>query len=68
MAYTPDDLARLERKIAAANQRVQHGDKSVEHAPMKDMVALRDRMKREIESQTTGRRLPVAGFASFRRG
>jgi hypothetical protein len=72
MAYTQADLDALDLAIAAAGkgQRVtdvQNGDRRVKYADasLADMLALRDRMAREIPAVAVGGVRPARAFRGF---
>jgi len=56
MAFTSAQLAALEAAIATGALSVGHGDKKVTHHSLAEMLALRDRMIRELSLSTRPRR------------
>jgi len=58
MAWTTDDVARLERAIASGKTRVSFGDRTVEYADLDAMRRARREMLDEIAaaSPTTARK------------
>lgn len=71
MAYTQEDLTRLDAAIAArgSGQQVtdiQSGDRRIRYAdtPMGELLALRDRMAREVGAAavTAGQPRPARAF------
>lgn len=52
MAFSADDLAKLELQIANYRAAVRHGDKAVNHAALNDLIALRDKMIAESKTST----------------
>ena len=47
-SWTTKDLEALEAAIAKGVQRVKYTDKEIEYRSLSDMLALRDRMKKEL--------------------
>ena len=67
MSFTETELAALRRAFAAGTLRVSYDGKSVEYGSADDLL----RRIRVIEGEIaagSGRPLPAAGFAGFRRG
>jgi hypothetical protein len=67
MSFTEAELAALRRAFAAGTLRVSYDGKSVEYGSADDLL----RRIRVIEGDIaagSGKPLPVAGFAGFRRG
>ncbi len=52
MAWTADDLVRIELQIATYKAAVRHGDKAVNNAPLSELLELRDRMIAESKTAT----------------
>ncbi len=46
--FTSEQLEALEKAIAEGVHKVKYQDKEVEYRSLKDMMALRDTMKREL--------------------
>lgn len=72
MPYTQADLDALDRAIAAAGKGhrvtdVQNGDRRVKYADtsLGDMLALRDRMAREVPPVSAGGARPARAFRGF---
>lgn len=74
MPYTADDLAALDLAIAARGAGrqvtdVQAGDRRVKYAdtPVGDMLALRDRMAREVAAAAAqlGQARPARAFRGY---
>lgn len=64
--FTTEQLAELTAAIAAGALSVKHGDKQVTYGSIEQMIALRDRMRRELGGTTTHR--PMRHLAKFSRG
>ena len=64
--FTPAQLAELTAKIASAKVAIRQGDKSIQFADLEAMIALRDRMRREIAGTSAAR--PSRHLAKFTRG
>lgn len=56
MAWTTDDVARLERAIASGKTRVSFGDRTVEYADLDAMRRARREMLDELATDTTKRK------------
>ena len=56
--FTRENLAALTQAIASGARRVKYTDKEITYNSMKDMIALRELMKKElgITSDTSGRK------------
>ena len=67
MAWTQAELDALKRAYAAGTLRVTSDDRTVEYGNAADLLS-RVRIIESEMAQITGDPLPVAGFASFRRG
>ena len=48
MAYTPEQLAALERALATGEQRVTFGDRTVEYRSVDDLIAAIDVVRRGL--------------------
>lgn len=57
MAYTPEDLAAIERAIASGERIVRFADRSVEYRSVDELIAARDR----IAADQAPQRAPFAG-------
>ena len=51
MAYTPEQLAALERALATGEQRVTFGDRTVEYRSIDDLIAAIAVVRRGLEEQ-----------------
>lgn len=49
MAFTTDDVAKLERAIARGHKTVRYGDRTVEYHSMKEMRDALAQMRAEVE-------------------
>lgn len=62
MAYTPEQLAALERALATGEHRVTFGDRTVEYRSVDDLIAAIGVVRRGLEEQAivtgTARRRP----------
>lgn len=70
MAFTADDLALIDRRIAAGELTVRFADgKSVTYRSMAELLRARDRIKAELDAAGNGGQ-PVNRtiFATFGRG
>ncbi|MDT8858467.1 hypothetical protein RNZ50_26270 [Paracoccaceae bacterium Fryx2] len=67
MAWTQAELDALKRAYAAGTLRVTSDGRTVEYGNAADLLS-RVRIIESEMAQITGLPLPVAGFASFRRG
>jgi len=67
MARTQAELDALKRASAAGTLRVTSEGRTVEYGNAADLLS-RVRIIESEMAQITGTPLPVAGFASFRRG
>ena len=67
MAWTQAELDALKRAYAAGTLRVTSEGRTVEYGNAADLLS-RVRIIESEMAQITGAPLPVAGFASFRRG
>ena len=67
MAWTQAELDALNRAYAAGTLRVTSDGRTVEYGNAADLLS-RVRIIESEMAQITGSPLPVAGFASFRRG
>jgi hypothetical protein len=63
--YTADDLRTLEQAIAQGAVRVKYVDKEIEYRSLKEMMIIRDNIRRAL-----GMAQPDSGrkFASFSKG
>ena len=66
MAYTQTELDALKTAFAAGVLRLTYDGKSVEYGSADDMLRRIRVIEGEI-AQTSGKPLPVAGFAAVRR-
>lgn len=67
--FTQVNLTALTAAIAGGVVRVDYpGGGGVTYADLNKMIALRDRMIRELKSQGNGSAPPVARHSVFRRG
>ncbi len=65
MAFTNDDLVALETAIKSGAKTVKYADKVVEYHSLKEMLQLRDIMRKELGIVTgEGQRI----LASFKKG
>ena len=67
MAWTQGELDALKRAYAKGTLRVTSDGRTVEYGNAADLLS-RVRIIESEMAQITGTPLPVAGFASFRRG
>ena len=67
MAWTQSELDALKRAYAAGALRVTSDGRTVEYGNAADLLS-RMRIIESEMAQAGGSPLPVAGFASFRRG
>lgn len=67
MAWTQSELDALKRAYAAGTLRVTSDGRTVEYGNAADLLS-RMRIIESDMAQAGGSPLPVAGFASFRRG
>jgi hypothetical protein len=51
MAFTPEQLAALERALATGEQRVTFGDRTVEYRSIDDLIAAIGVVRRGLEEQ-----------------
>ena len=62
MAYTPEQLAALERALATGEQRVTFGDRTVEYRSIDELIAAINVVRRALQEQDItagpGRRRP----------
>ena len=62
MAYTPEQLAALERAFATGEHRVSFGDRTVEYRSVDELIAAISVVRRGLEEQAiaagTARRRP----------
>lgn len=56
MAFTQDQLVRLERAIASGALEVRYADRTVRYQSTNEMLKLRDLMRGEIQQETTTKR------------
>ena len=56
MAFTTDDLTRIERAIAKGERRVTFSDRTVEYRDIADLLKARDAIKTAISHETGTRR------------
>jgi len=56
MAWTTDDVARLEKAIASGKTRVSFGDRTVEYADLDAMRRARREMLDELATDATRRK------------
>lgn len=68
MAFSQLELDALKQAFAAGALRVTFEGKTVEYGDASDLLKRIRVIEAEIETTTTGRPGPVAGFAGFRRG
>lgn len=58
MAFTTDDLTRIERAIAKGERRVTFSDRTVEYRDISELMQARDAMQTEIRKASgAGRRV-----------
>ncbi len=58
MAFTTEDLSRIERAIAKGERRVTFSDRTVEYRDIAELMQARDAMLTEIRKQNgTARRI-----------
>jgi hypothetical protein len=67
MAWTQSELDALKRAYAAGTLRVTSDGRTIEYGDAADLLSRMRIIESEI-AQITGSRLPVAGYATFRRG
>jgi hypothetical protein len=67
MAWTQSELDALKRAYAAGTLRVTSDGRTVEYGNAADLLS-RMRIIESEMAHASGSPLPVAGFASFRRG
>ena len=67
MAWTQSELDALKRAYAAGTLRVTSDGRTVEYGNAADLLSRMRTIESEM-AQAAGSPLPVAGFASFRRG
>lgn len=48
MAYTQDDLTRLDKAIAEGSLEVSYGDKRVKYRSLDEMLRIRDLIRNEL--------------------
>ena len=64
MAFTQDQLTKLEQAIALGALKVRYSDKEVVYQSLNDMCAIRDMMRRELGIVTSADGARVAmGFS-----
>lgn len=64
MPFTTDQLATLETAIAQGALRVRYGDREVIYRDLKEMLEIRNRMRKELGlNKSTGK-----SFAKFSKG
>jgi hypothetical protein len=51
MAYTPEQLAALERALATGEQRVTFGDRTVEYRSVDELIAAIGVVRRALQEQ-----------------
>lgn len=51
MAYTPEQLAALERALATGEQRVTFGDRTVEYRSVEDLIAAIAAVRQRLQEQ-----------------
>ena len=51
MAYTPEQLAALERALATGEHRVSFGDRTVEYRSVDELIAAISVVRRGLEEQ-----------------
>ena len=51
MAYTPEQLAALERALATGEQRVTFGDRTVEYRSVEDLIAAIAVVRQRLQEQ-----------------
>jgi len=54
IGFTLENLQSLEQALADGAQKVKYSDKEIEYRSLKDMLKLRDLMKRELGLCSTG--------------
>jgi len=59
MAFTTAQLTALEAAIASGTLEVQYSDKQVKYRSLRDMIALRDLMRKELELAAPSKRLEM---------
>lgn len=52
MAFTTDDLLRIERAIAKGERRVTFSDRTVEYRDISELMQARDAVQTEIRKQS----------------
>lgn len=67
MAWTETELDALRRAYASGTLRVSYDGKTLEYGSAADLLSRIRTIEGEMAAGS-GRPLPVAGFASFRRG
>ncbi|MDO5757311.1 MAG: hypothetical protein Q4P24_07320 [Rhodobacterales bacterium] len=67
MAWTQTELEALRRAYASGTLRVSYDGKTLEYGSANDLLSRIRMIEGEIAA-ASGRPLPVAGFAAFRRG
>ncbi len=60
MAYTQDQLNKLDEAISQGALRVKYADKEVEYRSLDEMMRIRELMRQELGLNTKSRRVPVA--------
>lgn len=66
MAWTQEQLADLEASIAQGARRIKEGDKESEQRSLKEMLQLRDQMRRELGMSPA--QWPRISTSSYRKG
>ncbi len=61
-SYTQEDLDAIEDAIAKGARRVKYTDKEIEYRSLKEMMEIRDFIKRCLSGSTSGARR-VAAFS-----
>lgn len=68
MAFTVDDLARVEAALASGTLRVRMGDRDVQYQTTRELMALRDLITRDLQASGVLTRPARYSFAGHARG
>lgn len=63
MAWTEDDLTKLEAAIAEGARRVRYSDKEVEYRTLREMKEIRDDIRAELGLTDASKRRRYADFS-----
>ena len=63
MAWTQDDLTKLEAAIAEGARRVRYSDKEVEYRTLREMKEIRDDIRAELGLTDASNRRRYADFS-----